>query len=105
MPDPIALRGVPMGFNGLVLSGLNHQARFAGGSATGFESPSEERLPGRKPNTRGLHDTWLQGFFSVSLQLQAAVNYLPQDSLAKPRFANLVQLMNRVLEEGRRTVQ
>jgi signal transduction histidine kinase len=105
MPDPTVLRGIPMGFNGLVLSGLNHQARFAGGSAKGFESGSEERLAERKRIARELHDTLLQGFFSVSMQLQAAVNYLPADSAAKPRFADLMQLMNRVIEEGRRTVQ
>ncbi len=57
-----------MGFNGLVLSGRNHQARFDGGSATDFKSRSEGQL-------------------------------------SKPRFADLVQLMNRVLEEGGRTVQ
>jgi len=94
-----------MGFNGLVLSGLNHQARFAGRSATDFESRVEGQLAERTRIARELHDTLLQGFFSVSLQLQTAVNYLPADSLAKPRFADLVQLMNRVLEEGRRTVQ
>jgi signal transduction histidine kinase len=105
MHDPVVLKGVPMGFNGLVLSGLNHQARFAGGSATSFDSRSEERLAERTRIARELHDTLLQGFFSVSLQLQAAVNYLPPDSLVKPRCSNLVQLMNRVLEEGRRTVQ
>ncbi len=94
-----------MGFNGLVLSGLNHQARFAKDSATSFESRSEERLAERMRIARELHDTLLQGFFSVSMQLEAAVNYLPADSVAKPRFANLMLLMNRVLEEGRRTVQ
>lgn len=94
-----------MGFNGLVLSGLNHQARFAGRSATDFESSGEGQLAERTRIARELHDTLLQGFFSVSLQLQTAVNFLPADALVKPRFADLVQLMNRVLEEGRRTVQ
>ncbi len=74
-----------MGFNGLVLSGLHHQARFASGSATGFESRSEERLAERTRIAR--------------------VNYLPVDSVAKPRVADLMQLMNRVIEQGRRTVQ
>lgn len=85
-----------MGFNGLVLSGLNQQAMFARG---------EERLEERARIARELHDTLLQGFFSVSLQLQTMVNNLPPDSTAKPRFTDLMQLMNRVLEQGRLTVQ
>jgi len=39
------------------------------------------------------------------MQLQAAVNQLPADSEANPRFNNLLQLMNRVLEQGRLAVQ
>jgi len=39
------------------------------------------------------------------MQLEAAVNHLPVDSAAKPRFNNLVQLVHRVLEEGRLAVQ
>lgn len=52
-----------------------------------------------------LHDTLLQGFCSLSMQLHAAVNAIPQDSLSRPRFDGLVQLMGRVLEQGRLAVQ
>jgi signal transduction histidine kinase len=52
-----------------------------------------------------LHDTLLQGFFAVSMRLQAAVDQLPADSEARAEFGNVVELMERVLEEGRLTVQ
>lgn len=52
-----------------------------------------------------LHDTLLQGFSAVSMQLMAAVSELPADLADKPRFNNLVQAVYRVLEEGRLAVQ
>lgn len=52
-----------------------------------------------------LHDTLLQGFFSVSMQLNGAVDRLPADLPAKGRFIDLLHLMQQVLEEGRSTVQ
>jgi len=52
-----------------------------------------------------LHDTLLQGFFALSLQLHAAIDQLPADLVAKPRFVALGKLMGRVLEEGRFAVQ
>jgi signal transduction histidine kinase len=52
-----------------------------------------------------LHDTLLQGFFAASMQLHAAAECLPADSEAKPRISNVLQLMERVLDEGRRAVQ
>jgi signal transduction histidine kinase len=52
-----------------------------------------------------LHDTLLQGFFAVSMRLQAAVGQLPADCEAKAEFADVVGLMGRVLEEGRLVVQ
>jgi signal transduction histidine kinase len=52
-----------------------------------------------------LHDTLLQGFFAVSMQLQGAVSELPADNPAKPRFTEALRLMERVLEEGRLAVQ
>src|SRR6266849_5715760 len=52
-----------------------------------------------------LHDTLLQGFFALSLQLHAAVDELPADVVATPRFVALAKLMARVLEEGRFAVR
>ena len=65
----------------------------------------EERLAERTRVAQELHDTLLQELFAVSLELQAATSQLPADSAAKPRFHSLVQLMDRLLEEGRRMVQ
>jgi signal transduction histidine kinase len=39
------------------------------------------------------------------MQLHAAVDRLPADSAAKPRFSEVLQLMDRVLEQGRCAVQ
>jgi signal transduction histidine kinase len=52
-----------------------------------------------------LHDTLLQGFFSVSMQFHAAVDSLPAGSTARPLFDSALDAMHRVLEEGRNTVQ
>jgi signal transduction histidine kinase len=52
-----------------------------------------------------LHDTLLQGFFSVSMQLRVAVDGLPEDCPTKARFGDILQLLDRVLEEGRCAVQ
>ena len=52
-----------------------------------------------------LHDTLLQGFFALSMQLHDAVDHLPEDLSAKPRFKSLTQLCDRVLAEGRLALQ
>jgi signal transduction histidine kinase len=52
-----------------------------------------------------LHDTLLQGLISLSMQLQQAVDQLPECCAAKPRFRDLAGLCDRVLEEGRLAVQ
>jgi signal transduction histidine kinase len=52
-----------------------------------------------------LHDTLLQGFLAVSMRLQAAVDQLPEDCETNTEFRSVVELMERVLEEGRLTVQ
>ena len=78
--------------NGFVSSGLNPDAaRYA--------QMDNERI------AQELHDTLLQGFFAVSMQMHAAVDELPANSPAKPRFSDLAQLMDHVLEEGRLAVQ
>src|SRR5258707_13812033 len=40
-----------------------------------------------------LHDTLLQGLFALSMQLHSAVDQLPADLIAKPRFVALARGM------------
>jgi len=65
----------------------------------------DERLEERTRIAQDLHDTLLQGFLSASMQLYVAVEQLPEDSPAKSRLNQVHQLMGRVIEEGRNTVQ
>jgi signal transduction histidine kinase len=76
-----------------------------GESAANLDACGEERLAERRRIAQELHDTLLQGFIAVSLQLQAAMDDLPADSAAMPRFNSILQAMDRVLEEGRCAVQ
>jgi signal transduction histidine kinase len=52
-----------------------------------------------------LHDTLLQGFFALSMQLHEAVDQLPADRVVAPRFRNIVDLCDRVLEDGRAAIE
>ena len=72
---------------------------FAGSAVDGGISAERTRI------AQELHDTLLQGFFAVSMQLHAAAEHLPADSDAKPRISGVLQTMDRVLDEGRRAVQ
>jgi signal transduction histidine kinase len=88
-----------MGFNRVVSS------KLAGVGRIGANSDANVRLAERIRIAQELHDTLLQGFFAVSMQLHDAVNDLPADSAATPRFTDLVQLFDSVLEQGRLAVQ
>jgi len=61
----------------------------------------EERLAERTRIAQDLHDTLLQGFLSVSMQLNVAVDRVPSDSPAKPLLSHALQVMGRVIDEGR----
>jgi signal transduction histidine kinase/ligand-binding sensor domain-containing protein len=61
----------------------------------------DERLAERTRIARDLHDTLLQGFLSASMQLHVANDHLPADSPAKPLVGRVLELMSRVIEEGR----
>ncbi len=65
----------------------------------------EERLAERMRVAQELHDTLLQGVISASMQLSVAVDYLPADSPARPALGHILQLMGRVMEEGRNTLR
>jgi signal transduction histidine kinase len=78
----------------------HHAARIASGFAS-LDARNEERTR----IAQELHDTLLQGFLAVSMQLRAAVDELPADSGAKERFRSAMQALDRALEEGRLAVQ
>jgi len=65
----------------------------------------EERLAERTRIAQELHDTLLQDFLSVSMQLHVANDQLAVDSPAKPLVARVLDMMGRVIQEGRNTVQ
>jgi len=64
----------------------------------------EERLAERTRIAQELHDTLLQDFLSVSMQLHVANDQLPDDSPAKPTLTHVLRLMNDVIDEGRNAV-
>jgi signal transduction histidine kinase len=65
----------------------------------------EERLAERTRIAQELHDTLLQGFLSASMQLDVAMDRLPDDSPAKPPLSRVLQLMRKVIDEGRNAVR
>jgi signal transduction histidine kinase len=65
----------------------------------------EERLAERTHIARELHDTLLQGFVSASMQLHIVAERLPADSPARDSLARVLDLMGRVIEEGRNAVR
>lgn len=65
----------------------------------------DERLEERTRIAQDLHDTLLQSFISASMQLHVAVEQLPEDLPEKSRLDRVQQLMGRVIQEGRDTVQ
>ena len=65
----------------------------------------EERLAERTRLAQELHDTLLQDFLSASMQLHVANEQLAVDSPAKPLVTRVLDMMGRVIEEGRNTLQ
>jgi len=65
----------------------------------------EERLAERTRIAQELHDTLLQGVLSASMQLHVAVDQLPEDSPARPSLNHVLELMGRVVNEGRNTLR
>jgi len=64
----------------------------------------EERSKERLRVARELHDTLLQGFLSASLELCLADQWVPPDSPAKPVLRRALNLMRKVIDEGRNAV-
>ena len=65
----------------------------------------EERLAERTRIAQELHDTLLQGFVGASMQLHATVKRLPADSSVVPALSKALDLMQRVIVEGRNAVR
>jgi signal transduction histidine kinase/ligand-binding sensor domain-containing protein len=65
----------------------------------------EERLAERTRIAQELHDTLLQGFLSASLQLNVAVDALPADAPARGQLARVLDLMRRVIDDGRNALR
>ena len=65
----------------------------------------EERLAERTRIAQDLHDTLLQGFVSASMQLHVAAGHVPSESPARPALERVLQLMTRVIDEGRNAVR
>jgi signal transduction histidine kinase len=65
----------------------------------------EERRKERGRIARELHDTLFQGFLGASLMLAGAVEQTPADSPTKPSLSRALQLMHRVMDEGRLALQ
>ncbi len=65
----------------------------------------EERLAERTRIAQDLHDTLLQGFLSASMQLHVAVDQMPAESSARARLGGVLELMAKVIEEGRNAVR
>ena len=64
----------------------------------------EARLSERTRVAQELHDTLLQGVISASMQLHVLAEQIPADSPAKPSLNRILDLMSRVVEEGRNAV-
>lgn len=65
----------------------------------------EERLAERTRIAQELHDTLLQGFLSASMQLHVAAEAVAPTSPAKAPLNHVLQLMRRVIDEGRNAVR
>jgi ligand-binding sensor domain-containing protein/signal transduction histidine kinase len=67
----------------------------------GMNQRFQERLAERTRIAQELHDTLLQGVLSASMQLDLAEDQVPEGSAAKARLQRVLELMQRVTEEGR----
>jgi signal transduction histidine kinase len=65
----------------------------------------EERLAERTRIAQEIHDTLLQGFLSVSMQLHTLTDQLPPGSPQAESLAHILKLMGKVIDEGRNAVR
>lgn len=65
----------------------------------------DERLRERARIARDFHDTLLQGFLGISLQLHAAVEQVPADCPVKPSLNGAILRMRHVIDDAREILQ
>ena len=65
----------------------------------------EERLAERTRIAQELHDSLLQGVVGASMQLDVAIDRLPENISEKQSLSKVLHNMKRVIEEGRNTVR
>ncbi len=89
-------------FGGVVWAAYQQHVRQL---AARLDSQFEERLAERTRIAQELHDTLLQGFLSATMQLHVANDQLPEDWPAKPIIGRVLELMARVIDDGRKAVR
>ena len=81
---------------------------------TPFSSPCDRgidreitaiRVEERLRIAQELHDTCLQGFIAISMDLQAAAFECSDNSALRSRLERLIEMARRAVEEGRRSVE
>jgi signal transduction histidine kinase len=87
------------------LPGANRFDRSTLSSAPSFTDHIGRRIGERQLIAQELHDTLLQGIFSVSTQLHVALTNLPPNLPSKLTFGRILQLMSRVIDESRAAIQ
>lgn len=65
----------------------------------------EERLAERTRIAQELHDTLLQGLVSISMQLHVFADQLPAGSPRRESLDHILQLMSKVIDEGRNAIR
>src|ERR1700752_2370067 len=120
-------RGIAMVFDNLETLQPRFAASYSGGDFVGIAIDTElralcpgsalgrsggsnsavkdERLAERVRIAQELHDTLLQGFVAASMHLHVAVDRLSGDCPEKQQLADVAQLVDRVLDEGRCVLQ
>jgi signal transduction histidine kinase len=93
-----AVVAIVLGSAGLYRLRMHHVARQ-------LNVRFEERLAERTRIAQDLHDTLLQGFVSASMQLHVAAGQVAPDSPARGALDRVLQLMGRVIDEGRNAVR
>lgn len=66
---------------------------------------SKVRLEERTRIARELHDTLLQGCLSASMQLDIALDHVPDDLPVKGKLTHLHGILTRVVDEGRNALR
>nr|AUN37114.1 two-component system sensor protein [uncultured bacterium] len=87
---------------GLIWAAYRWRVRWI---AAQLDRQFEQRLAERTRIAQDLHDTLLQGVLSASMQLYVANDQLPEEAPAKPLVGRVLELMGRVVNEGRNTLR